>query len=264
MEMGLFSARLEDVVFRVVDVETTGLDAASDGICEIAWRDMLVNGEECTLAPQVTFINPGMHIPPSASAVHHIIDEDVVDAPSLDQVLPRLLASTEADGGVAFVAHNAEFEAAFLRDAGPWLCTYRLALHLWPELSSHSLQFLRYALGLNPGISRSEPVHRAGADVAVTLPLLARALDKVPEKWPRVKTVGDLIDAIESPALLHRIPFQSSNFMPFEAAEISFLEWIIDRDAGGRDCVHTAHYWLDKRMDESRRLQPCDGDDLPF
>jgi DNA polymerase III epsilon subunit-like protein len=57
-------------------------------------------------------------------------------------------------------------------ELGPWICTYKCALRVWPELEGHSNQELRYALGRAtpfPGYERQliSP-HRGAFDVVVT------------------------------------------------------------------------------------------------
>jgi exodeoxyribonuclease X len=51
-----------------------------------------------------TLVRPGDPIPPGASAVHHIIDEDVQNAPALGEVIDRFR------GADFYVAHTCEFE----------------------------------------------------------------------------------------------------------------------------------------------------------
>jgi len=51
-------------------------------------------------------------IPPGASAVHHIVDEDVKNAPPLGDVIERF------KGADFYVAHNAEFEQSFFAAQG--------------------------------------------------------------------------------------------------------------------------------------------------
>lgn len=248
------SLRISDAVFRVIDLETTGLDPSEAGICEVAWKDVDCHGKSIGLAPQQCLIDPGVPIPPEASAVHHIVDADVVGARRFREVLPRIeaevpdyLVGGESNTPVAYVAHNAEFEQSFMPSLAPWLCTYRLALHLFPKLPSHGLQYLRYAIPLTVSLPRTQAVHRAGADVAVTVPLLTVCLQALAALEKPPQTIGELIRFAESPALLDRVPFKSSNYIRFEDAECSLLEWIVDRQAGGRDCVHTAMYHLDRR-----------------
>lgn len=71
------------VRYRVIDTETTGIDARHDAVVEIAWVD-IEDGEVC--AEWGSLVAPNMAIPPSASAIHHITDEMVADAPQLAEV----------------------------------------------------------------------------------------------------------------------------------------------------------------------------------
>ncbi|MDE6371753.1 MAG: 3'-5' exonuclease, partial [Duncaniella sp.] len=54
------------------DLETTGVDVTHDRIVEISIIKVMPNGEEIEKTRRV---NPGIPIPPEATAVHHITDE---------------------------------------------------------------------------------------------------------------------------------------------------------------------------------------------
>jgi DNA polymerase-3 subunit epsilon len=67
-----------DVPVCIFDLETTGIDVAKDRIVEIAVLRVEPDGTETLYTKR---INPEMKIPPQATAVHGISDEDVKDAP---------------------------------------------------------------------------------------------------------------------------------------------------------------------------------------
>ncbi len=69
------------------DLETTGVDVTNDHIVEISLIKVLPSGEEIEKTRR---INPGVKIPPEATAVHHITDEDVADAPTFKQIARSL------------------------------------------------------------------------------------------------------------------------------------------------------------------------------
>jgi exodeoxyribonuclease X len=123
-------------LIRVIDIETTGIDPTTDTIIEIASVDMVRDGGITNAID--TLVQPGRPIPPGASAVHHIVDEDVQNAPTLAEVIDRFR------GAAYYVAHNCEFECSFFAaqgiELGPWICTYKCALRVWPELDGHSNQ----------------------------------------------------------------------------------------------------------------------------
>ena len=65
------------------DLETTGTNINSDRIVEICYLKVYPNGNE---ESKTMRINPGMHIPEAASAVHGIYDADVADCPTFKEV----------------------------------------------------------------------------------------------------------------------------------------------------------------------------------
>ena len=69
------------------DLETTGIDTARDRIVEISMIKIMPDGEEITRTRR---LNPGMPIPPEATAVHGITDDDVKDCPTFAQVAKSL------------------------------------------------------------------------------------------------------------------------------------------------------------------------------
>lgn len=70
-----------------LDLETTGINVASDRIVEIALLKVSPDGSE---EEKVFRINPEMPIPESASRIHGIYDQDVKDAPPFREVAKTL------------------------------------------------------------------------------------------------------------------------------------------------------------------------------
>ena len=69
------------------DLETTGTNVATDRIVQISYIKVMSNGEEIE---RNYYVNPEMHIPEEASAVHHIYDADVADKPTFKQLAQTL------------------------------------------------------------------------------------------------------------------------------------------------------------------------------
>ena len=67
----------------IIDLETTGINVATDKIIEIAIVKLLPDG---TTLNKRKFINPQIPIPKSSSDVHGITNEMVKDAPVFKQV----------------------------------------------------------------------------------------------------------------------------------------------------------------------------------
>ncbi|MBQ2289756.1 MAG: 3'-5' exonuclease [Bacteroidaceae bacterium] len=69
------------------DLETTGTDISKDRIVEICYIKIFPDGREVEYTKR---INPGMHIPEVASAVHGIYDEDVKNCPLFKDVAKEI------------------------------------------------------------------------------------------------------------------------------------------------------------------------------
>src|SRR5262245_56681097 len=226
-------------LIRVIDIETTGIDPASDAIIEIASVDM-VRGGGITNAMD-TLVRPAKPIPPGASAIHHLIDEDVQNAPMLADVIERF---TGAD---FYIAHNCEFEHSFFAaqgvQLGPWICTYKCALRVWPELDGHSNQELRYALGRAtpfPGFDRSTiSPHRAAFDAVVTAAIFEELIKRA--RW------SELVQWSLEPALHTRFHFgkyRGQRYTDIAASDPEYLQWIVDKSELEDGIKYSARHWL--------------------
>jgi DNA polymerase-3 subunit epsilon len=91
-----------------IDTETTGRDANLDRIVELA---AVTYAGSSIVERKGWLINPGCPIPKEASDVHGIQDADVADQPSIDQVMPEILATL---AGKVPLAYNAEFDKSFV------------------------------------------------------------------------------------------------------------------------------------------------------
>jgi len=74
------------------DLETTGINIASDRIVEISYLKVDQNGNETS---RTLRLNPGMPIPEKVTAIHGISDEDVKDAPTFNEVAKSLARDFE-------------------------------------------------------------------------------------------------------------------------------------------------------------------------
>jgi exonuclease len=74
------------------DLETTGINVSSDRIVEITYLKVEPNGNKTS---KTLRINPQMHIPEQASAVHGIYDQDVADCPAFRQIAASIAKDIE-------------------------------------------------------------------------------------------------------------------------------------------------------------------------
>ncbi len=74
------------------DLETTGINISTDRIVEISYLKVYPDGRE---EAKTMRINPGMPIPPEATAVHKITDADVAGCPTFKEVAASIAADLE-------------------------------------------------------------------------------------------------------------------------------------------------------------------------
>ncbi|OYY75338.1 MAG: DNA polymerase III subunit epsilon [Sphingomonas sp. 28-62-20] len=190
-------------IIRVIDLETTGQAPPLHGVCEIGWQDVALGGDGqwALMGEGGSFlVNPGRAIPPITQAIHHILDEEVADAPSWNDCARPILDPYPRR--LALAAHRADFEMKFCSAAmtrsADWICTWKCALRLWPESPSFSNQVLRYwrrPEGIDQ--ERGLPAHRAFPDAYVTAFHLRDMLN--------IASVAQLIEWSSLPGLLPRV-----------------------------------------------------------
>lgn len=79
------------------DLETTGVNILKDRIVEISYIKIHPNGSE---EKRTLRVNPDMHIPEEATAVHHITDEDVKNEPKF-KAIAKEIAKVFEDSDIA-------------------------------------------------------------------------------------------------------------------------------------------------------------------
>lgn len=168
----------------VIDTETTGFDPAyGHRIVEIAVVAMLGDALGETWH---SLVDPRRSIPPDATAVHGIRDQDVAGAPRAAAIAVELRRRCEAR---PLVFHNAGFDlpflAAMLREGGqaplwnPVIDTLGLARGLGLG-DSHALDALAERLGLP-----RPTAHRALNDATTTARLFAALAARWQERGVR-------------------------------------------------------------------------------
>jgi len=220
--------KLADVVFIGLDTETTGLDSQADHLVEIAVRaGNLVDPFVQTFS---TLVKPPIPIPATSSAVHHLMDCDVSGAPDrVDAVLrTRHFVNAVSSGRTPVLyAHNAAFDRSFLPEFEklPWLCTLRLAQHVWPDAPAFNNQVLRYWRGYGKIDLEGLLPHRAAADLIVTEALLCDAVATYLEAGGE-DDIQALIAYADSPILLKAMPF-GKHRGPIEAVPLDYIDWAL-------------------------------------
>lgn len=178
--------------YAVVDVETSGLNAARHRVLQVGV--VVVDGDGTVISRWSSLLRPTRRLlfRVGPARIHGIHRRDVRHAPTTGDVLARL---AEQLRGARFVAHNTAFDVAFLTRAAARarvslpiddpLCTLTMSRRLDPQRTqSHRLGdvCVRY------GVTLSRP-HDALADAEATaavLPHLLRAHQQL-----AIATTGD-------------------------------------------------------------------------
>ena len=92
--------------FAMLDLETTGFKPGPANITEVAII-LYEDGKEDRFE---SFVNPECHIPNEITALTHINDDMVKDAPTIKEIAPTL---RELLNNRIFVSHNVPFDFGF-------------------------------------------------------------------------------------------------------------------------------------------------------
>jgi exodeoxyribonuclease X len=208
----------------VSDTETTGFDPAEGAaLLEVAAVWAPGASSKGVLAYQ-SFVEFEGKIPPEAKSVHHIQEASV--SPGAPFCNPRQhvidqLLSFETDS-TAWAFHNAEFDLRFLPElTRPVICTYRCAMHLWPDAPSHKNTALMYWLETTPDprLTAGLESHRALYDTAVTATLL--------DRLSREHSYDELVELTKKPILKTKVNFGKHKGMQWSEVPRDYAQWCL-------------------------------------
>ncbi len=184
---------LEDTTYCVFDLETTGISFRTEKITEVGIMK-IKNGE--VIDEFCSFVNPEKPIPMKVQEITNITDDMVKDAPTIEELLPKVM---EFFGDSVLVAHNADFDTGFIRYNcekygikfdNTYLDTLRLAKDLFPDYKKYKLGIIAENLGIKVDVA-----HRALDDVDTTVKVFNVMTKMLKDKG--VKKLAD-IDEKES------------------------------------------------------------------
>ena len=207
------------VRYIVIDCETTDA-TTSAGVCEFAYAE--IDEDFNIVIEHTSLIDPEKPITASASGVHGIVDEDVVDSPTLAEYM-YMVQDDPLQGDCVIIGHNVQFD---LRYIGPYvgnlvgeICTLRLARRFIPEAENHKLQTLMHALKLQRRGS-----HRADSDVFTTIGLL-KHISEVSGK-----SLTELLSAMTEFIKVEVMPFGKHKGTPLPALTATYRKWLSELD----------------------------------
>ncbi len=192
-----------NVDFVVFDIETTGFSPVNNRIIEIG--AVKVQRGEITERFS-TFVNPDVPIPFEIEKLTGINDAMVMEAPTIEQVLPEFLAFC---GDAVLVAHNAGFDMSFIKENAmrqkinrefSYVDTVGIARILLPHQGKHTLDAVAKTMGVS-----LENHHRAVDDAEATAEIFVRFIPMLKETGAdtlaKVNALGDA-----SPEIVKRLP----------------------------------------------------------
>lgn len=198
------------------DTETTGIRAEKDFIIEIAAYDPFLN------ATFEKFVKPGCPIPPEATAIHHITNEMVANAPPFSEICEEFMSFCQGD--VVLIAHNNDgFDYHFLKaEFGrsgkaipPWkfLDSLKWARRYRRDLPRHTLQFLREIYGIP-----ANNAHRALDDVVVLHQIFSYMTDDL--------SIDEIFGLLNTPRELQHMPFGKHQGTPLKQLPKDYVKWL--------------------------------------
>ncbi|MBI3987094.1 MAG: 3'-5' exonuclease [Lentisphaerae bacterium] len=187
----------------VIDIESTGANPRLDRIIDLSILKLFPDGRRDLHAFRV---NPGILIPPEATAIHHIADRDVADSPPFRtvaaQVFDLLNDSDLAGFGIIrfdvpmLIEEFARVELAF-DDSRRRLIDAQRIFHIKePRDLSAALSFYcgEFHLG----------AHSAESDVLATLKVLDAQFDKYPDLPSDLEALNQYCNPPKNPAWADR------------------------------------------------------------
>lgn len=162
------------------DLETTGVDVSKDRIVEICYIKVFPDGSEKEYSRR---INPGMHIPEGASAVHGIYDDDVKDCPRFKEVAKEIASDFEGCDIAGFNSNRFDLPMLaeeFLRAQVDIDLTRHHAIDVQVLYHKREPRTLSAAHKFYCG-TEFENAHSALADTRATYEVLKAQLDHYPD-----------------------------------------------------------------------------------
>lgn len=239
-----------DMRLRVIDFETTATDPEKGVVIEAGITETVLGaGGVLEIGETRGRLFGAEKIPPETRAVHHISPQEIAGLPPfspLEMIGETWAGEAGAPVPQAFVAHNCAFERLFMGDGAepaPWICTYKVALRLWPELASHSNFALFYWLldkgVIEPDMARAQPAHRAAPDTYVTAWNLKAMLLKA--------DVEQMIEWTKLPRVISVFNFGKHKGMKIGEVPYDYLTWLAFKSDMDEDTKWNAKQEIERR-----------------
>ena len=224
------------------DLETTGVDTAKDRIVEVSMIKIMPDGEEIVRTRR---INPQMHIPEQATAIHGITDDDVKDAPTFAQVAKSMAQFIDGCDFGGFNSNRFDLPMLveeFLR-AGVDV-DFRCRRFVDVQNIFHKMEQRTLVAAYKFYCDKNlEEAHSAEADTRATYEVLMAQLDRYPELQNDVAALADFSERGQTADFAGRIGYNEKqeevfNFGKYKGRRVedvfreepSYYAWMMNGD----------------------------------
>lgn len=238
------------------DLETTGTNITKDRIVELSYVKVYPDGHEETKSRR---INPEMPIPPASTAVHHITDEDVKDAPTFRQVA-KALSQIFADSDIAGYNSNKFDVPLLIEEFNRVGLSFDLEGRQFIDVQNifHKMEQRTLVAAYRFYCGKElENAHSALADTRATYEVLQSQLDRYPELENDMASLAEFSRSGRALDLAARVVLDDNDVPVFNFGkhkgrsvedvfrkERSFYAWVMQADfpKNTKDVLTTIYY----------------------
>ena len=215
------------------DLETTGVNASKDRIVEISYIKLMPNGTE---VEKTLRINPEMHIPEEATAVHGITDADVADKPRFKDIAKELARVFEGCDIAGFNSNRFDvplLAEEFLRADVDVDFSRRRFVDVQTIFHKMEQRTLSAAYKFYFGKDLDD-AHSANADTRATYEVLKAQLDKYPSLQNDIDFLSKFSTHNRNVDLAGRIVYNDNNVEVFNFGKYKGIpvEEVLKTDSG--------------------------------
>lgn len=245
------------------DTETTGVDVETAELIELAVIRKFYDesGSEIGVSESVRRYRSHTPIPPEASAIHDIVDEDLEGRPFFgpegDYELDDFAIIAQLFSSNLIVAHNLKYDTGIVRRYYPdqvkafepeerRVDTLRLAQHFFPEIESHSMKAMRYRFHFDKLAGRRLESHSALDDTKMLIYFMQMVAGTFPLMGPYKHEWWEAM-AIQAakPVMIQRFPFGKHRGDLVDnvvQSDPQYIQWCLQQDwmkTDNPDLYHT-------------------------
>ena len=205
---------MEAVIF---DTETTGKNDPI--LIEAAWLSVVQVDPLITAEHFCQRYKPEKPIELGALAVHHILDEELVDcSPGGQFKLP--------EGVEYIIGHNIDYDWTVVGCPNiKRICTLALARRVWPNIDAYSQSALLYYLDRENAKQILKNAHSAEADVNICAKILSEICKSL-----NVKSMESLWSLSEEARIPSIMTFGKHKGLPIADVPNDYKRWLLSQD----------------------------------